>query len=81
MAGASRCFASEFLQLGGPDALVSGERLRCVLYLSDFPFTHFHLSPAARFLVTLSNLEAASRWASELHDQKGEEATAFVADW
>jgi hypothetical protein len=77
MVRTSRCFAGISFQLGGPHAIVSGERLRCYLQFSDFPFARFFST--AKFFVASSDLEATSKYGSEAHRQKGTEAARLVA--
>jgi hypothetical protein len=79
MVGASRCFASEFLQLGGPETLVSVERLRCALHFADFSSADFPSFSAAKFSVISSNLEATRTVAQSLTIKKGEGAARLLA--
>jgi|GraSoi2013_115cm_1033766.scaffolds.fasta_scaffold52018_2 hypothetical protein len=79
MVRTSRCFASDFSQLGGPEALVSVECFRCDLPFANFPFAHFQLFSTAKFVVASFNLEATRNWGSALHDQKGDGAAHLLA--
>jgi hypothetical protein len=79
MAGASRCFASEFLQLGGPDALESVARFRRTLLVANFFFAHFPSCSAPKFGLISSNLEATLNVAQCFTFKKGEEAARLLA--
>jgi hypothetical protein len=61
MVRTSRCFGGISFQLGGPNALMSVERFRCILPFADFFFAQFQLCSTAKFFV----------------DQKGEGEAGF----
>ncbi len=65
----SRCFAETFLQLGGPDTLLSVERFPLNLPSADFSFAHFQLFSVGKSFS--DNFEATSKCGSQAHDQRG----------
>jgi hypothetical protein len=79
MAGASRCFASEFLQLGGPDALESVARFRRALPIADFSFARFQLFSATKTFAISSNLDGTILFGSAPHHHEGEGAARLLA--
>src|SRR5712671_2985337 len=65
----SRCFAGTFLQLGGPDTLLSVEHFPLNLSFADFSFAHFLTFSVAKFFS--GNFAATSKCGSPAHDQRG----------
>src|SRR5882762_6314677 len=65
----SRCFAETFLQLGGPDTLLSVEHFPLNLSFADFSFAHFQAFSVANFFP--SNFEATCDCGSPAHNHRG----------
>ena len=65
----SRCFAETFLQLGGPDTLLSVERFPLNLPFADFSFADFQAFSVAKFFS--DNIEATNKCGSQAHDHRG----------
>ena len=65
----SRCFAETFLQLGGPDTLLSVEHFPLNLSFADFSFAHFQSFSVANF--SSANFEATCDCGSQAHDHRG----------
>jgi hypothetical protein len=79
MVGASRCFASNFSQLGGPDALEGVARFRCLLSFADFSFAHFRSLSTAKSFLLFFNLKATRNVVQRFTFIKGEEAARLFA--